>query len=522
MQRHSRMPSPSSPPAQPRSPWLPAAAALALAAASALYRVRTFDTFFHLAAGRYILDTGSRPATDPFSFTFHGAPWTNHSWGFQLILAHLHAGSGFEGISLYQAAIAAALMAVSLCSLARRPLQLWLGAPLAVLPFVALREVLEARPHVLGFLALAAILELWRRSDVTPSGPALPPLAAMLAIYAAWACVHGSHVLLFPLLALAVLCCLATRQWARGARLAAFAAVCGGLGWLLAPHAPIQGTEHVLSRFLESSVSEWYPLTPRDLLEAWPVRLFAACWALAGAGVLFELRVLGSLRASAPRLPLLAVLLALMLFGLSSHRMLALFWFAAAPLWLPSAVMPLAALFIALMPRFARATAALRALSSGLLVAAGVALLLGNEQFSSGLGLAPQRFPAAAVAAMRAHGGIDRLYNAYNFGGYLMYERFPRAGVFVDGRATTVYPDAFLQAFRQAYDDPTRFEALIQRYPVDGVLLQTRSTVSAPLSRYLTTNPHWRLLYRDAVAEVFAPSAGTKAPAAALRTDPPR
>jgi hypothetical protein len=54
-------------------------ACLALAACAGLYRIRTFDTLFHLASGRFIVRNGRVPTTDPFSFSFRGAPWINHS-----------------------------------------------------------------------------------------------------------------------------------------------------------------------------------------------------------------------------------------------------------------------------------------------------------------------------------------------------------------------------------------------------------------------------------------------------------
>jgi hypothetical protein len=36
------------------------------------------DTYWHIAAGRWILDKGAVPATDPFSHSMPGAAWTAH------------------------------------------------------------------------------------------------------------------------------------------------------------------------------------------------------------------------------------------------------------------------------------------------------------------------------------------------------------------------------------------------------------------------------------------------------------
>src|SRR5690348_7781337 len=40
-------------------------------------------TGWHLATGRYILDTGSIPRADMFSFTAFGRPWVSYSWLFE-------------------------------------------------------------------------------------------------------------------------------------------------------------------------------------------------------------------------------------------------------------------------------------------------------------------------------------------------------------------------------------------------------------------------------------------------------
>lgn len=477
------------------TPWargLPVLATL-LAGSAALYRVRTFDTMFHLAAGRYGLAQGELPAVDPFSFTVRGAPWINHSWGYQLLLARLHRLGGFAALSVLQAVIAAALMALALRSLRPCPERLPAGALLAALPYLLLREVLEARPHVMGFLCLCAIANQWARFRAEPRLSTWVPIAL---VYAAWATLHGSHVLVFPLLGLGMLGCALQRRWLAAAGVFACAITCATLGYWLAPQAFAQGSQHLASEFLESSVAEWQPLSAHDLLLTWPGAAFSATFGLTCAGVLLSLRG-ASWRAAREQLPELLMLAALMLLGLSSRRMLALFWFGAAPLWLPHAALALGRV---------RALATRPWLPQLLLGSSfGLALALPSA-FQFGAGLARDRFPEQAVAAMRAAGRIRRVYNAYNFGGYLMYERYPSAGVFIDGRALTVYPEPFLRSFRRAYSDPALFDVLAQRYRIDGVLLARDSSLGAGLRAHLEQSGRWRRTHQDSVAEVYEPA----------------
>ena len=45
------------------------------------------DTYWHIAAGRWIFAHREIPAGDPFSFTFQGAPWVAHEWLAELLFA---------------------------------------------------------------------------------------------------------------------------------------------------------------------------------------------------------------------------------------------------------------------------------------------------------------------------------------------------------------------------------------------------------------------------------------------------
>jgi hypothetical protein len=456
----------AAPSASERATWLACRAALLLAFLAGLYRVRTFDTFFHLAAGRWIREHGSVPRVDPFSFTHRGAAWLDHSWGFQLLIDGVHRLGGFVALSLYQALSACALCAVAVFSTRRS----W-AAVLSVLPMFAHREVLEARPHMLGFVCLALALVLMRlRGPVT---------LLMIPLYALWVTVHGSHLLAFACIALAL---IGSRR-RELARWVVVLVVCAGLAVWLSPHALGQGGQHLASAFLEGNVSEWYPVTLADLIGSWPGRTFLLLVALTLVGVALDRSDVRGLLA----------LFALLALACTSRRMVALFVLAAQPLWLPYAARALEAAF-SRVPSWSPTASlvALLACSGGLWL----------PPFELGAGLARARFPEAAVGWLRTHPELARLYNAYNFGGYLMWAQWPPAGVFVDGRAITVYPGAFLEQFERGYDDPRAFEALAGRYRVDSVMLPTQSERVAKLRRYLSQR--WQLRYSDPVAAIYS------------------
>jgi hypothetical protein len=484
-----------------------ATACVAFAMAAALYRIRTYDTFFHLAAGRLILQEGVVPASDPFSFTHRGAPWLNHSYGFQVLIAEIYELAGFAGLSLHQVLCAGALAVAGLVGLRRSPRLLVPAALLLALPFAAFREVLEARPHVLGFLGLAVTLQLVLRASQERDARVL---LWIVPVYAAWAVAHGSHVLAFFVagagLFASVLASaarlrageLAAREAVRqpAAWLAAVAALLV-LRWLLAPAAFAQGGQHVASEFLESTISEWAPLRLGELLAFAPGYVYLGCMGLALAGALLAPRRGGG--GAGPLVGPLAwlLLLAFCAASLSSRRMIVLLLFGAAPLWLPYAAF---ALERALSRVWERGSHALRVAAVTALWLGLFAVLARPGPFVLGAGLDEGRFPAAATQKLVAEGRVHRLYNAYNFGGYLMFAGVP---VFVDGRAITVYPAEFLAAFERAYGDPRVFQALAARYRIDGVLLPAGSAKAAGLLAYLRSSRDFHVTHEDSIAVLF-------------------
>ena len=68
------------------------------------------DSYSHIAVGRWIMAHGAMPASDPFSFSMHGAPWITFEWLSEVIYAAVYALSGWAGVvALAAAAIALAV-----------------------------------------------------------------------------------------------------------------------------------------------------------------------------------------------------------------------------------------------------------------------------------------------------------------------------------------------------------------------------------------------------------------------------
>src|SRR2546423_14311273 len=84
--------------------WLFLAVALPVLAAL-LANLSSVDLAYHLRAGGMILDTGTIPTHDTFTFTAAGTPWLDQQWGAQVILAAVYRLPRRTGLLVLPAAL---------------------------------------------------------------------------------------------------------------------------------------------------------------------------------------------------------------------------------------------------------------------------------------------------------------------------------------------------------------------------------------------------------------------------------
>jgi hypothetical protein len=180
------------------------AALLLFAAVAGAFRVRAYDLFWHLAAGRWITEHGRLPRSDPFRFTHDGAPWVDHEWLFQVVAHGLERLVGVAGLEGVRIAAAVGLAALLLVALRRSGAPAPWAALAAMVALLGARPRLFLRPELVTLLAiplLLALLQELRRSG----GRRRWLLAAALAVLVpVWANAHPG-ALAAPPLALAFL-----------------------------------------------------------------------------------------------------------------------------------------------------------------------------------------------------------------------------------------------------------------------------------------------------------------------------
>lgn len=432
------------------------------------------DTYWQIAVGQGILESGAMPRVDIYSFTKPGEPWISSSWLAQVIYAVSYNVAGWAGPVVMASSAIAATFAL-LASVLERRISTIHATLVALAAMVLSAPHFLARPHVLAMPVMVA----WAAGLMMASERRQPPSLWLLPLIALWANLHGGFVFGLVLAGAFAIDALwsavpAQRQglalrWA-GFGLAALAACC------VTPY----GWESILAsrRILDLGellrlISEW---APADFSRP---SAFETAILILIAGALYR-----GIRLSPPRI---ALVLGLLHMALSHGRNLELF-----ALLLPIVVLTPVAAQLALRPD---RSGVLKFVPAALLA---VTLIVATWALAAHRTYAPASgdSPAAAVAAVKAN-GLQRVLNDRAFGGYLIWRHVP---VFIDGRAE-LYGEGFTMAYYNALElkDVGRFIGLLKEHDIDGLLLRP----GAPAVGLLDHLGGWRRIYADDSSVVY-------------------
>ena len=164
---------------------------------------RDGDVSWHVAAGRWILEHGRVPKTDPFSFTMAGQPWVAHEWLPEVVFALGFDQGGHAGLAAVVALVLMALFAIAFAFLRRRVGPIAMLVAFASL-YVVLQPFIMARPHVFAWAFLAG----WTSVLLASRDAGRPPPWALVGLMFVWANVHASFFIGFVVAACVALGCV--------------------------------------------------------------------------------------------------------------------------------------------------------------------------------------------------------------------------------------------------------------------------------------------------------------------------
>jgi hypothetical protein len=458
------------------------------------------DTWWHLQAGRVTLDNGRILQRDLFSHTRAGAPWVNHSWLSQIVLYSLFHTFYYAGLGIWMGAVVTLAFVFVYFQMEGHP---FVRAMILIIAAATSAVIWAARPQLLSFLLTAVvsyILYLFKWRGINRLW-LLPP------IFALWVNLHAGYALGFMVLVAFVAGEVFNQvlelfipaddpivSW-KGILHISGVALLAAIALVLNPNTTRMWTyylETVRIGALQDFIQEWqspdfHPLYTQPFI-----------WLL--------LSTLGAVGISRRRVDGtdLALVTGFAYAALLAGRNLGPFALVCAPVLSRHVGDILRDWGVSLRSR-SRFSPRLRAIFGAvnfwlllLIIALAVVKVrqpLGkdfNEQ------LHEETLPVGAIAWIDERHPVGRMFNHYNWGGYLIWRLWPEYKVFVDGR-TDLYGDEILGDYVEMQNAGPRTEDLLAEYEISFILTMRQDA----LSKWLTCREDWQRVYQDGISEVW-------------------
>jgi hypothetical protein len=458
------------------------------------------DTWWHLRAGQWIVENRSILQIDRFSYTRLGAPWQYPGWLVEVPMYLIYRAFGPGGLNVWTALMVVASFASLWQALSGGP---FLRAFALILGATASAVYWAARPYLVTFLFSA--LFLWILEDVRwrTSQRSIRRLYALPVVMLLWANSHGGFAVGFLLWGVYFtgllfrygLSFLSDNKPPDRKELGRMLLV----GILLGVAVCVNPAGPGLLAYPFKTVNMG---ALKDFIQEWQSPDFHALSVQPFLWLL--LATIAAVGASKKRLALTDFLLfaGFTYLSLLARRNIALFSLVAPIILTRHAQAVLCALpqlrrtnFDSSFP--SRLQRIMNVAILGILWLGVLAKLSLIYPLSVNAGYFQESFPVDAVTYLRQEQPAGRLFNSYNWGGYLIYF-LPEYPVFIDGR-TDLYDGAVMQQWVQVMRGQEGWQAILDRYDARTILVET----DAPLLETLEHSPQWRLAYRDALAVIY-------------------
>lgn len=476
------------------------AAALILLGLVALFAcapIFAVDFFWQLSLGKQIVEQASIPTTDGFSSVHPEAHYVQFQWLWEVLAYAAFRVGGLGGVRVFQVLV----LVGSFVVLARASMRLLSDRALA-LAFCALALVLfedrfQARPSALALGFSAALLPLW----LDPALRDRPRTWAYVGgVACLWSNLHSGESLLAPLAFMAIAggsllgYRLGTESRARAQRdLRLFAA--SGVGVLACPtlYAGLASFARAIGPQLATGNKEWRP--SYTMLENGFTPSFLSI--ALGPSLVTVAYVLANWRRRPPAWPEWALAALMLLLAHQAVRNAFLCLIPLCALWMRAKVR---------RPRLSYALAcALMWVAFEDHVIEGYGGVVEAAQIIS-YDLAPDTFPEQLATMMREANIEGGAINDGRWGGYLIWELWPRVHVFADTRQN--FSAAMWPVFLASQRSDTRAAALreaFQRWRLELAIFR------GPAFALVAPPPEWQLLYKAGDQELYQHRAGAHA-----------
>ena len=439
------------------------------------------DLWWHLRAGQEMWAQKSILLTDIFSYTRVGAPWVNAFWLSELLLYGLYSLGKYFALAAFVALLGALTFHVVSKNLKGNP---FVDSFILLLAVVTAAPIWGPRPQIISFF-LVALLDLWLIRSLRRQWMLVP-------FFALWANLHGGWIWGFLLLAAHIAGLFVQSFFQPEERIPLRQQALHLLGWTALSALAIGLNPNGLALWrlpfqqvnVSLQIQEW--LSP----DFHRVDFHPLLW------ILFLLMLAAPFAKKPLNWPQIFKVLGFAYLTFVAQRNIALFAITAAPLlseWIQA--------FVESLPRRERRPAQdldprLTSILNGTLIVILSLAVLGNLFLISEPERVDENYPVAAVEWMQSHQPEGRLFNSYNWGGYLLWT-LPETPVFIDGRAD-LYGDDILNQWHAVVNADKNALSLLDQWDVKTIFLEP----DWPIVEILKSNG-WKVEFEDKQAVIL-------------------
>ncbi|MDX1974595.1 MAG: hypothetical protein SFT92_02850 [Rickettsiales bacterium] len=439
------------------------------------------DTWWHVAAGDVIRQSGTIPTYDPWSFSGGSTAWINVAWSWDVAASYFFERASWFGLIAINSVTIALVMALvfALCFIHSRH---GIASFITVLFIAAGAFEPHIRPFEISYLLIALCYLLLRQINSGRLSPAwliyFPPIMIL------WVNIHGLYIIALFLLGVYGLENLQRKNM----RLFGYLFLCGvasltacllnpfGIDALLLIVTTLSGSAN-------SIINEWNGLHFDKLSIAhvyWLLFLvfivkYYRSLPLSDKLMGIILCVMATL--SIRHIPVFALLTApLMTIGIRDLLVRK----TQEPPTIPAFAQTIADYSLRIVTR--RATAVLAVL---LCLGASVALTTpAAAKWYDAQDYVPEPDLSKEVAFLKQHYPKRRLLNTYGLGGPLIFYGRGSVPVWIDGRVETAYPDQVVKDFAAYFHAKEGWESILTKYGINGAILDKRDTLAIDRFKY--------------------------------------
>ena len=414
------------------------------------------DLWWHLRAGQLMWQKGEILLNDVFSYTKLGSNWVNAFWVSEVLLYWIHRIGGYFLLSFFVSLIGAITFLIVFSSMKGISL---LRSFILILAVITAAPIWGPRPQILSFF-LVAFLDLWLNQPSRHRWLLMP-------IFALWANIHGGWIWGFLLL-IAHIAGLFVNSFFVEDKKKLRTEGLHLIGWTVLSALAVginpNGIYIWKLPFQQVNVSlqiqEW--LSPDfHRLDFHPM-----LW------MLFLLILLAPFAQKPLQMGQILKTIGFAYLTFVAQRNVALFAIVAAPLladWANN-IIQLIPLSLNSPTGSSALKPAFQKFINGFILIILTLTALGNLYVITQNSRIDSNYPVNGVAWLREHEPQGKLFNSYNWGGYLLWT-LPEYSVFIDGRAD-LYGNEILGQWQDVVNARENAEEILNTWQVNIVFIE--------------------------------------------------